>query len=44
MQMLVSTPPVGWRADAVTTRMASAQHDDPECIEPIRNPNQGELF
>ena len=43
-QMLVSTAPVGWRADAVTTRMASAQHDDYKCIEPIGNPNQGELF
>lgn len=44
IQLLVSTPPPGWRADAVTTRMASAQHDDPKCIEPIGNPNQGELF
>jgi putative SOS response-associated peptidase YedK len=45
MQMLVSAPhPVGWRADAVTTRMASAQIDDEKCIEPIGNPNQGELF
>jgi len=44
IELLVSTPPVGWRVDAVTTRMASAQHDDPGCIEPIGNPNQGELF
>jgi putative SOS response-associated peptidase YedK len=37
-------PPSGWRADAVTTRMVSAQHDDAKCIAPIGNPNQGELF
>jgi putative SOS response-associated peptidase YedK len=43
-ELLVSTPPTGWRADAVTTRMASAQHDDAKCIEPVGNPNQGELF
>jgi len=31
--MLLAAPhPVGWRADAVTTRMAS-QHDDEKCIE-----------
>jgi putative SOS response-associated peptidase YedK len=36
--------PVGWRSDAVTTRMASSQHDDEQCIEPVGNPNQGELF
>ena len=42
-ELLVATPPSGWRCDAVTTRMAS-QHDDPQCIEPIGNPNQGELF
>jgi len=34
----------GWRADPVTTWMASADHDDPKCIEPIGNPRQGELF
>ncbi|HEY5920854.1 MAG TPA: SOS response-associated peptidase family protein [Kofleriaceae bacterium] len=36
--------PVGWRTDPVTTRMASAQHDDERCIQPVGNPNQGELF
>ena len=36
--------PTGWRSDAVTTRMASSQHDDEKCIEPVGNPNQGELF
>lgn len=41
---VVPRPLAGWRADAVTTRMASAQYDDPKCIEPIGNPNQGELF
>ncbi|HSN30869.1 MAG TPA: SOS response-associated peptidase family protein [Kofleriaceae bacterium] len=34
----------GWRADPVTTWMASADHDDPKCIEPVGNPRQGELF
>ena len=44
-EMLVSAAhPVGWRCDLVTTRMASAQHDDEGCIEPVGNPNQGELF
>jgi putative SOS response-associated peptidase YedK len=44
-ELLVSAPhPSGWRTDAVTTRMASSQHDDPKCIEPVGNPNQGELF
>jgi putative SOS response-associated peptidase YedK len=43
--LLVTAPhPTGWRTDAVTTRMASSQHDDEKCIEPIGNPNQGELF
>jgi putative SOS response-associated peptidase YedK len=45
MDLLMATPhPIGWRSDAVTTRMASSQHDDEKCIEPIGNPNQGELF
>lgn len=44
-ELLVGLPhPIGWRADAVTTRMASALHDDAQCIAPIGNPNQGELF
>jgi len=34
----------GWRADAVSTRMASNANDDPDCIAPVGNPNQGELF
>ncbi len=34
----------GWRADAVTTRMSSTQYDDPQCIAPVGNPNQGELL
>jgi hypothetical protein len=41
---MAASHPVGWRTDAVTTRMASAQYDDPKCIEPVGNPNQGELF
>lgn len=43
-ELLVTSTLPGWRADAVSTRMASAQHDDPKCIEPLGNPNQGELF
>ncbi len=44
-EMLLAAPhPSGWRTDAVTTRMASSQHDDEKCIEPVGNPNQGELF
>lgn len=33
-----------WRADAVSTRMSSAQFDDERCIAPVGNPNQRELF
>lgn len=33
-----------WRADAVSTRMSSTTHDDPECVTPLGNPNQAELF
>ncbi|HEX5059491.1 MAG TPA: SOS response-associated peptidase family protein [Kofleriaceae bacterium] len=36
--------PTGWPTDTVTTRMASAQYDDAQCIAPLGNPNQGELF
>jgi putative SOS response-associated peptidase YedK len=44
-ELLVGAPhPAGWRADTVTTRMASPQYDDERCIEPLGNPNQGELF
>jgi len=42
-ELLVGAPASGWRADAVTTRMAS-NHDDEKCIEPVGNPNQGDLF
>ncbi len=45
-EALLGDAPVveGWRADAVSTWMSSAQHDDPRCIEPLGNPAQGELF
>jgi len=43
-KLCVPRPLPGWRADTVTTWMASAQHDDPRCIEPVGNPRQGELF
>jgi putative SOS response-associated peptidase YedK len=42
-ELLTHAPVVGWRADAVSTRMRSA-HDDAKCIEPLGNPLQGELF
>jgi putative SOS response-associated peptidase YedK len=41
---LVTPALSGWRADLVTTRMSSPSHDDPSCIAPVGNPNQGELF
>ena len=43
-QLCAPRPLAGWRADIVTTWMASAIHDDPKCIEPVGNPRQGELF
>lgn len=43
-EVLVSSQLSGWRADAVSTRMRSTSHDDPACVEPVGNPNQGELF
>jgi putative SOS response-associated peptidase YedK len=43
-ELLVGRALSGWRADAVSTRMASSTHDDPACIAPVGNPNQGELF
>ena len=43
-ELCVAPPLVGWRADAVSTRMSSTTHDDPACIQPLGNPNQGELF
>ncbi len=44
LDLLVGAPLAGWRADAVSTRMSSATHDDPECVAAIGNPNQRELF
>jgi putative SOS response-associated peptidase YedK len=44
MELLVASPLAGWRVDPVSTRMSQAQYDDERCIEPIGNPNQGELF
>lgn len=34
----------GWRADAVSTHVNAEDHDDPQCIVPLGNPAQGELF
>jgi putative SOS response-associated peptidase YedK len=36
--------PAGWRADPVSTRVSSIDHDDEACVEPLGNPAQGELF
>jgi putative SOS response-associated peptidase YedK len=44
LELCTPHPLPGWRGDIVTTWMASAQHDDPRCIEPVGNPRQGELF
>lgn len=44
IELCMVPPLVGWRADAVSTRMSTASHDDPACIRPLGNPNQGELF
>jgi putative SOS response-associated peptidase YedK len=41
---LLAVPPAGWRADAVSTWVNAAEHDDARCIEPLGNPAQGELF
>lgn len=43
-ELLVQVPLLGWRSDAVSTRMSSDANDDPQCITPLGNPNQGELF
>lgn len=45
-ELVAQAPPplVGWRADLVSTRMTSKAHDDPQCIAPVGNPNQRELF
>jgi len=43
-ELLVGTALDGWRADAVSTRMVSAQYDDERCITPLGNPDQCELF
>jgi putative SOS response-associated peptidase YedK len=34
----------GWRADAVSARVNDLAHDDAQCIAPLGNPAQGELF
>lgn len=35
---------VGWRADAVSSRVDDTAHDDAACVVPLGNPAQGELF
>lgn len=44
VELCAPRPLPGWRADIVSTWMATATHDDPRCIEPVGNPRQGELF
>jgi len=44
VDLCVKSAVTDWRADAVSTRMSSAQYDDERCIAPIGNPNQRELF
>jgi putative SOS response-associated peptidase YedK len=34
----------GWRADAVSSWVNDLAHDDAQCIAPLGNPAQGELF
>jgi putative SOS response-associated peptidase YedK len=34
----------GWRADAVSNWVNDLAHDDAQCIAPLGNPAQGELF
>lgn len=41
---LLAIPPVGWRADPVSTWVNAVEHDDARCVEPLANPAQGELF
>ena len=41
---LLGRPLTGWRAEPVSAWANSADHDDPQCVEPIGNPAQGELF
>lgn len=40
----LAAPDAGWRADAVSTWVNSVEHDDPRCVETLRNPAQGTLF
>jgi putative SOS response-associated peptidase YedK len=41
---LLAPREVAWRAEPVSTWVNSVGHDDARCIEPLRNPAQGELF
>jgi putative SOS response-associated peptidase YedK len=41
---LLTSPELGWRADAVSTWVNSVEHDDVKCVEPLGNPAQGQLF
>jgi putative SOS response-associated peptidase YedK len=41
---LLGPLPAGWRAEPVSPRVNSVDHDDAACIESSVNPAQGELF
>ncbi|HEU4729647.1 MAG TPA: SOS response-associated peptidase family protein [Kofleriaceae bacterium] len=43
-RMQLDHQPEGWRADPVSTRVSSVEHDDEACIALLGNPAQGELF
>jgi putative SOS response-associated peptidase YedK len=43
-ELLANSSLTCWRTDAVSTRMRSRTVDDPACVAPVCNPNQGELF
>jgi putative SOS response-associated peptidase YedK len=43
-ELLVDAPLSSWRSDLVSPRMSSKTLDDPACVAPVGNPNQGELF
>ncbi|HET9623682.1 MAG TPA: SOS response-associated peptidase family protein [Kofleriaceae bacterium] len=42
--LLAAAPDAGWRAEPVSTWVNAVGHDDAKCVEPLRNPAQGELF
>lgn len=41
---VLSASAPSWRVEPVSAHAKSIEHDDPACIEPLRNPLQGQLF